>query len=105
MLHAEWSWTDGRRRLWFWTATHRASVAYRSQDLRDGFYGGHALRERDRNEQEDRVYDEMKKTREAVQGIAKTLRDPAMAAYLRNMLDEAAEGTGEPSDDAGQGDA
>lgn len=116
VLRAEWTWTDSRRRLWFWTASHRASVTYRSEELRDGFYGGWALRERDPVEHEDRVFEEMKKARTAVEGIAKTLKDPAMKVYLQKMLEDAAgrpvvgaqeallvEGEDRPGEEAGRG--
>jgi len=89
VLHAEWSWTDDRRRFGLRTVTHQESVAYRAQELRDGFYGGHALSERDPAERDDQMSEETRKTRAALEDIAKTLKDPAMAFYIRKMLDEA----------------
>jgi len=91
VLHADWRWRDGRRTFGLWTATHHRAEAYRATELRDGFYGGWALRDRDPAIDEAHIRDEIKKARAAVEDIARTLKEPAMAVYLRKMLNEAQE--------------
>jgi hypothetical protein len=50
VLRAEWTWTDLRRSLWVRTKTNRGSVTFPCENLRDGFYGGWALLEREQSE-------------------------------------------------------
>jgi hypothetical protein len=89
VLRAKWSWRDGRRWFGLWTTTHHGSVKYPAADLATGFYGGWALRERDTDVDADQMREEVKKTRAAVEDIAKTLSGPAMTLYIRQMLEDA----------------
>lgn len=87
-LRGEWNWEDGRRRFWVARVSHHKSFSHEFSELRDGFYGGHALMEREPAESSDRTYEEIKKLRAGVEKIAKTIEGPAMKVWIRQLLDD-----------------
>jgi hypothetical protein len=99
VFHAEWEWEDGRRRLWERRQLHRKKFRHALAELRDGFYGGPALVEREPEDDADRSYEEAKKLRTAVEKMAKTLEGPAMDAWFASMLARAAEAKAEAGAD------
>jgi hypothetical protein len=42
-LSVKWTWTDDRRRFWFFDRKHEREASWAAADLRQGFYGGWAL--------------------------------------------------------------
>jgi hypothetical protein len=107
VLHGEWHWEDGRQRWWRRQTVHRKTFTHVFSELKEGFYGGASLRERDAEEEADRNYDELKKLRTAVEKMTSIMEGPAMKLWIQELAAErqaaaveAALGTGDGKSEA-----
>jgi hypothetical protein len=76
-LYVKWSWTDDRRRLWFFTRRHEREATWLASDLREGFYGGWALIEPD---SAANLYDISRALLKMQEQLADWLRDQSRTA-------------------------
>lgn len=91
-LELSWSWEDGRRRrLRGRRIAQHKDKAYTFATLREGFYGGRALRDKEPDEHIRAGVDELKKMRRALDAIKKEIEGPSIRLWAKEMMSEANE--------------
>lgn len=99
VLNVEWSWEDGRRRLWFLPLRHSEKRSWATADLARDFFEGWALADRDSvgdlreiAEKLSEIETHQKASRQALEGglkaIIRALRDGPTPPVVARPADE-----------------
>jgi hypothetical protein len=86
-LSVEWSWEDGRRRLWFFPLRHREKRTWATADLARDFFEGWALTDRDSIEDLHEIAEKLQQI-ESHQKASRQALEGGLKAIVRALKEE-----------------